>query len=138
MNLVDLITELARRDPRTVVKDGFGSGHSDRGDYSNAAFKPVAETTYGEMLRNAKALLGTHQTGWKGGEYMMGGWADVHIGEWGACGEEITRHHFLYWDACAANTVSGRLPTAQVLGQGVSSDPTAESTKTCEPKSETE
>jgi hypothetical protein len=103
MTLDQLIEELSKRDGSTVVRHGFGRGHSDRGNYSNAAFDPVEETTIGEMLKNALALLGTMQHGYKGGEYLMAGYVDVCIGEWGECGDKIGRHHFLYWDTFAPN-----------------------------------
>ncbi len=99
MTLGQLIEQLEKRNPKTRVKHGFGAGHTDRGQYVDAAFDPVAETTIGEMLRHARALLGTTQAGYKGGEYVMGEWVTVKIGRWGRCGEEITAHHFLYWDS---------------------------------------
>jgi curli biogenesis system outer membrane secretion channel CsgG len=98
MTLYEVIEELRKRDPRTVVKNGFGSGHSDRGNYCNAAFDPLEETTIGEMLKNAINLLDTTQSGYKGGEYMMHGHVTVLIGEYGSRGEGIGTYHFLYWD----------------------------------------
>lgn len=101
MVLKDLIANLETRDPNIVVKNGFGEGFSDRGDYSNACFMPIEETTYGEMLTHAKALLGTTQTGYKGGEFRMHEYVETHIGEYGSCGEQITSFSFLYWDLIA-------------------------------------
>ena len=108
MTLDELILELSSRNPGQRVKNGFGSGHSDRGDYSNAAFSPVSETTIGEMLRHAKELKNTDQTGYKGGRYLMAGYVSVLIGEWGDCGEYIGKHHFLYWDCSAPNVKDDR------------------------------
>ena len=102
MTLNEVIEQLRKRDPTTVVRHGFGSGHSDRGYYCDAAFDPVEETTFGEMLKHAEALLDTEQEGYKGGVYIMGGHVTAHIGEWGSSGEEITRTHFRYWDTFAS------------------------------------
>lgn len=97
MNLGELIEWLEKQDPDTVVKDGFGTPHSDRGDYSELAFKPVEKTTFGEMLKNARAADGATFYGWKGGEFEMGEWTPVHIGEYGECGVDITEAHFKNW-----------------------------------------
>lgn len=98
MNLETLILELEKRDPNKVVKDGFAEGMSWRGSYDEAAFKPIEETTFGEMLAHAESLLGTTQEGYKGGAYEMHGYVDVHIASYGECGEPITSIHFKYWD----------------------------------------
>lgn len=119
MTLNQLIEELSKRDPSTVVRNGFGHGHSDRGDYSNAAFKPVEETTIGDMLTNAMELRGTKQHGYKGGEYLMTGYVDVCIGEWGECGDKIGRHHFLYWDTFAPNPERSGRPADAASTTGV-------------------
>ena len=95
--LGQVIEWLKSQPPDRTVTHGFGSGHSDRGDYQNAAFDPIGETTIGEMLTHAEALLGSTQTGWKGGEYVMHEWVSAHIGEYGDCGEPITGMHFLWW-----------------------------------------
>jgi hypothetical protein len=105
MTLHDLIVELSKRNPDTIVKHGFGDGHSDRGDYSNAAFTPIKETSIGQMLHHAMLLLNTEQDGWNGGRYSMYGYVEANIGEWGKCGEPITTHHFLYWDTFAKDEV---------------------------------
>lgn len=101
MTLGELIEELAKRNPLTVVKHGFGKGHTDRGSYYDASFDPVEETTIGEMRRHARALLGTTQMGYKGGTFVMHDSVTACIGEWGDIGEQIGRHHFLYWDTFA-------------------------------------
>lgn len=112
MTLDQLIEQLSKRDLSTVVRNGFGPGHSDRGDYSNAAFEPVEETTLGDMLTNAMALRGTKQHGYKGGEFLMAGYVEALIGEWGECGDVIGRHHFLYWDTFAPNSaIDGSRPS---------------------------
>ena len=98
MTLYEVIEELRKRDPSTVVKNGFGSGHSDRGNYRDAAFDPLEETTIGEMLKNAINLLDTTQEGYKGGEFVMSGDVEALIGNYGCCGEIIGKYHFLYWD----------------------------------------
>ena len=99
MKLNDLIEELEKRDPLKLVKNGFGEGMSARSSYDEAAFEPVQETTFGEMLSHARELLGTTQRGYKGGKFVMDGFVDTHIAEYGSCGEPITSYHFKYWDS---------------------------------------
>lgn len=97
MRLEDLIKNLEALDPDKKVKHGFGSPHSDRGDYCNLAFKPLEETTVGEMLKHAKSALGKIFEGYKGGHFLMDTYTKCHIGEWGRCGEEITGADFRNW-----------------------------------------
>ncbi len=97
MTLGGLIRWLEKQDGSLVVKDGFGSPHSDRGSYDELAFDPVDETTLGEMLSHAKSALGTAFPGWKGGEYEMFEYTSVYIGHYGDGGDEITPIHFKYW-----------------------------------------
>jgi hypothetical protein len=97
MELHELITELEKIDKNKTVADGFGSGMSWRGNYCEAAFEPVAETTIGLMLEQAKALLGSTQTGYKGGEFEMHQYVDVHIAEYGCIGEPINSFNIRHW-----------------------------------------
>ena len=99
MILEDLILELKSRDQNKSIKDGFGEGMSWRGSYSEAAFEPVENTTFGEMLAHAEKLLGTTQTGYKGGEYEMHAYVDVHLAHYGETGEPINSYCFKLWDA---------------------------------------
>lgn len=98
MNLENLILELKKRDPEKEVVNGFGEGMSWRGSYDEAAFTSAEKTTFGDMLANAEALLNTEQEGYKGGEFIMHGYVDTHIADYGECGEPITSFHFKYWD----------------------------------------
>lgn len=97
MTLGDLINWLEAQDQNLIVKDGFGSPHSDRGSYEELAFDPKPEAKISEMLTFAKSADGATFGGWKGGEYKMGRHTSVYIGEYGSCGEEITQIHFKYW-----------------------------------------
>lgn len=97
ITLGDLIDWLEKQDQNLIVKDGFGSPHSDRGDYSELAFTPVPEAKISDMLRFAKSADGKTFTGYKGGEYKMDRLTPVYIGEYGTCGEGITTIHFKYW-----------------------------------------
>lgn len=101
MRLGDLIEELRKRNPAAVVKHGFTTGHSDRGDYYNVAFTPAESASFGSMLEHALAVLDTTQEGWKGGDFVMHAGVEAHIGEYGRSGELITSYTFLYWDAIA-------------------------------------
>lgn len=100
MELEDLILELEKRDSKREVINGFGQGMSWRGSYDEAAFAPIEKTTFGDMLAHAKELLDTEQTGYKGGAFIMHGYVDTHIADYGECGEPITSFHFKYWDEC--------------------------------------
>ena len=97
MYLKELIEWLEKQDPKATAKDGFGSPHSDRGYYEDLGFDPAEETTFGAMLKHAKAAMGATFTGWKGGEFTMHEYTDCRIGECGTCGEEITSAHLKLW-----------------------------------------
>ena len=101
MILKNLIQWLESQDKNTVVQDGFGSPHSDRGYYENLAFDPVGETTIGEMLDHAIFADGATFTGWKGGDYEMGDYTEVFIGEFGDCGEPINSANLKLWELYA-------------------------------------
>lgn len=97
MTLGELIKWLEDQDQSLIVKDGFSSPHSDRGNYAELAFNPVDESSIGDMLAHARSALGARFPGWKGGSYKMNERTSVYIGEFGECGEEITSTHFKYW-----------------------------------------
>jgi hypothetical protein len=92
-----LIGWLEDQDPSILVKDGFGSPHSDRGSYDELAFTPLEEAYLGDMLKHARSAVGKKFVGWKGGEYRMDLDTSVYIGEFGDCGDAITPIHFKYW-----------------------------------------
>lgn len=89
MFLKELIEELEKHGPSKVVKLGFSTPHSWRGDYSQLAFVPTKNVTVGEMIRCAKEALGSTYTGWKGGEFTMDEYSSVYLAEHGECGEEL-------------------------------------------------
>ena len=97
MTLGKLVEWLKQQDQNMVVKDGFSTPHSDRGDYSELAFTPAPTAKIGDMLAHAQSALGNTYIGWKGGEYKMDEHTPVYIGEYGKCGDEITPTHFKYW-----------------------------------------
>jgi hypothetical protein len=89
MMLKDLIETLRKYPDDQVVPMGFTSAHSYRGIYSDLAFEPVANTTIGDMRREAEGAVGETFQGWKGGDYVMGEFTDVWLAEEGDCGEGI-------------------------------------------------
>ena len=103
MTLKELIKWLKKQDAEMVVKDGFSSPHSDRGDYEDLAFTPESEAKIGDMLMHATSALNNTFRGWKGGDFKMDDYTNVHIGEYGDCGEEITSTHFKYWLITGSN-----------------------------------
>ena len=96
-HLGHLIDFLETMDPNLIVKDGFGSPHSDRGSYDELAFTPEAEARIGDMLDYARQADGSTYEGWKGGDYTMDRDTPVYIGEYGDCSDPITPTHFKYW-----------------------------------------
>jgi hypothetical protein len=74
MKLSELLGWLEDRDPDTVVIDGFGEPHCDRGRYEDLAFTPVPRTTFGRMLDYARYARGKIFEGWGAGitEWMKG------------------------------------------------------------------
>ena len=97
ITLGKLIEFLETMDPNLIVKDGFGSPHSDRGSYAELAFEPAAEAQIGTMLQYARSAVNESFEGYKGGVYVMTLDTPVYIGEWGCCGDSITPTHFEYW-----------------------------------------
>jgi hypothetical protein len=97
MYLKDLIANLEKMDQSRIVKIGFGEPHTDRGYYENLAFDPAEDVTIGSMLEHAKSAHGKTFVGWKGGDYKMGDYTEVLIGEFGKCGEYISELHIKYW-----------------------------------------
>lgn len=77
--LGELIARLESEPREKRVKLGFGNPHSWRGIYSELAFEPVEDTTVGEMLDAARSALGATYEGWKGGQYTMSEYSDVHL-----------------------------------------------------------
>jgi hypothetical protein len=97
MTLGNLIDWLEKQDQELIVRDGFGSPHSDRGSYDELAFTPEPESKIADMLAYAKSADGGTFEGWKGGDFTMSRSTSVYIGRYGECGEEITQTHFKYW-----------------------------------------
>jgi len=97
MILKRLIEWLESQDENTIVQNGFGEPHCDRGFYENLAFDPVKETTIKEMLKQAKLANGSSFYGYKGGTYEMGNYTDVFIGFYHECGEPINESNLRLW-----------------------------------------
>jgi len=67
MTLEKLIKWLEQQDQKLIVKDGFSTPHSDRGDYSELAFTPEPEAVkLGKMLeRKVQSVILTLSDGTK-------------------------------------------------------------------------
>ncbi|MCP5078971.1 MAG: hypothetical protein GY951_13060 [Psychromonas sp.] len=87
--LKDVIEFLEKQDPKKVVRYGFGEPDSYRGYYSDVAFKPAENVSFGEMLVHAKSALGATFTGYKGGEYTMHTHTDCWIAERGHTSDDM-------------------------------------------------
>lgn len=83
MTLLEMINALEAMPPGATVQ-AIGGPHSYRGYYSDLAFeqqdgcRPAAD-----VLKDAKAVLGTTLEGYKGGDFLMGKTTPVWISEWG-------------------------------------------------------
>lgn len=89
MTLDQLISALEAAPPDLRVPIGFTCPHSYRGYYTDLAFEPKVDTTAGEMLACARSALGQTFSGYKGGDYTMGGYTDVWLAYMGFSGETI-------------------------------------------------
>ena len=90
MTLGEIIHYLERLDPSAVSKVRVSNAHSYRGDYSQLAVEyAFTPQTARETLGVFQAALGTTQEGYKGGDFEMRPWVDVHLAKWGCCGEQI-------------------------------------------------
>lgn len=75
--------------PEKVLRHGFKRPHSYRGDYSELAFEPAENVRVADMLRDARAALGTTYQGYKGGDYTMNSWTPIHLAQHGCTGETL-------------------------------------------------
>ena len=89
MILKDLIERLKQEPKENILKKGFGSSMSYRGDYSQLAFSPSENITVDSMVKEAEYALGTTYKGYKGGDYIMDDYTKVYIAEYGSTGEQI-------------------------------------------------
>ena len=78
MRLGELIEMLESARPQSVPR-GFGHPHSWRGIYAELAFEPVTNTTVDQMLSLARSCIGATFEGYKGGDYTMDEYTEVHI-----------------------------------------------------------
>lgn len=89
MHLKDLIERLKKTRPGKMVRLGFDTPHSWRGNYYELAFVPRQNVLVGTMLKAAESALGATYCGWKGGDYTMHEYSDCYLAEQGECGEEL-------------------------------------------------
>ncbi len=81
MKLGQYIKMLEGKDPDQKVKLGLGKPFCWRGDYSELGFKPVKNTTIGEMLKEAKGAVGKTFEGHICGKFRMSEITTIHIEE---------------------------------------------------------
>lgn len=84
-DLIEILDEAQRKTPDRILEVGFGDPHSWRGSYHNLAFEPKENVSIDEMLSDAKSSLNNTFTGYKGGEYKMAEFTDVHLDYYGEC-----------------------------------------------------
>ena len=91
MELKKLIEMLEKENPNKILKNGFTSPHSYRGDYQDLAFEPAQNIRVGDMLRDAKESkkAGKVFEGYKGGDFVMEDYTDCWLAEYGCCGETL-------------------------------------------------
>jgi len=96
MILRDLISELRKPDPNTIIKIGFHNPHSYRGRYECLAFELTKDISIGEMLKDANEALGVTYVGYKGGMFTTDEYTRVYLAFWGECGEELGERLLAY------------------------------------------
>lgn len=79
MTLIELIDVLKTMPQDKVVRWGFDHPHSWRGVYDELAFEPAENVTIGSMLHCAREALHNTYQGYKGGDFTMGEYTEVHI-----------------------------------------------------------
>lgn len=84
MTLGELIKILEKAPQDLVVPRGFRNPQSWRGDYFQLAFEPAENISVAKMLADAKSALGTHYEGYKGGDFLMDEYSEVHISDYGS------------------------------------------------------
>ncbi len=89
MELGQLIKKLKNLDQHRVLAIGFTCAHSYRGYYDRLAFEPMESTSIGSMLTLAESAMGQTFCGYKGGEYLMTQFSEVHLARYGCCGPEL-------------------------------------------------
>lgn len=98
MYLKDLIEWLESKPEDMVMSQGLGGPTSWRGSYSELAFIPSPDPqSIGQMLEAARSAHGQTFTGYKGGDYTMGDYSDVHLAAWGEIGRPITADTLELW-----------------------------------------
>ena len=65
---------------------GLGRAISWRGVYAELAFEPKAGATAGDVLKEARAAVGSTFEGYKGGEYVMDEDTLCHVDAYGDSG----------------------------------------------------
>lgn len=88
--LIEMLEMLEAADSAAVLAEGFCNPHSWRGSYWELAFEPAENVTVGSMLDAARSALGATYPGWKGGDYTMTEWSEVHLAYEGTFGEPLS------------------------------------------------
>ena len=95
LTLGKLIKRLEQIKPRKKILTADGQGivglSSYRGYYSDLALHPVDGPvwTAAQLLREAKAVMDTELTGYKGGEFLMTKDTPLWLASYGRCGPAI-------------------------------------------------
>lgn len=118
LTLGELIALLSKEPEDTHVRCGFGGACSYRGDYSEVAFRPVANTTIGKMLAEAQRAVDSTYTGWKGGDNTMSAGTPAWLAEEGRGGMAMTDDlvvcmiRNILWQEVASPKEAADLPTS--------------------------
>jgi hypothetical protein len=98
MNLGELIKALEKIENKdAVVEHGFYNPHSWRGSYEELAFEPTKNVTIQSMLDCAKEALGKTYEGYKGGDFKMKEYTDIHISEYGSSDDFVWEFLINFW-----------------------------------------
>lgn len=96
MTLDDLVEALEKAPQDLRVRDGFDSPHSYRGSHYCLAVEPAENVLVSDMLAELRAVRGSRQPGYKGGEYLMHGGVEVFLANYGCMWQEIGRDMVRY------------------------------------------
>ena len=83
MTLDELIALLESMPQDRVFRVGLTEPHSWRGIYAELAFEPARDVTVAAMLKDARSALGRTFEGYKGGDFRMDGYSEVHLSFYG-------------------------------------------------------
>lgn len=98
MTLEQLIRVVKSVPAETVLPRGFSERNSYRGSYDELSLTlGGSPTTAGEVVAFLEAIPGQLLQGWKGGDFEMYGWTEVHLTDGWSDSEYEATYTFMEW-----------------------------------------